>query len=61
MLETTDKKVQMLDFEKSIYEMEEKIEELKQINMDTNMNSDTQIQDLEKRAEEYKKTHTETK
>ncbi len=55
MMETLEKKVLILDFEKPIYEMQKKIKELKQINMNTNMNSDTQIEDLEKRAEEYKK------
>lgn len=55
MLETTDKAVQMLDFEKPIYDLQEKIEELKQINMNTNINSEVEIEELEKRAEEYKK------
>ncbi len=54
MLET-DKKVQILDFEKPIYIMQEKIEELKKISMDTNMNYNSEIETLEKQTEEYKK------
>ena len=48
-------KVQMLDFEKPIYIMQEKIEELKKISMDTNMNYNSEIETLEKQTEEYKK------
>ena len=54
MLET-DKKVQILDFEKPIYIMQEKIEDLKKISMDTNMNYNSEIETLEKQTEEYKK------
>ena len=54
MLET-DKKVQILDFEKPIYIMQEKIEELKKISMDTNMNYNSEIETLEKQTEEYTK------
>ena len=45
----------ILEFEKSIYKMQEKIEELKKISMDTNMNYDKEIETLEKQTEEYKK------
>ena len=47
--------MQILDFEKPIYTMQEKIEELKKISMDTNMNYDKEIDTLEKQTEEYKK------
>ncbi len=47
--------MQILEFEKSIYKMQEKIEELKKISMDTNMNYDKEIETLEKQTEEYKK------
>lgn len=47
--------MQILDFEKPIYTMQEKIEELKKISMDTNMNYDKEIETLEKQTEEYKK------
>lgn len=55
MTELQDKKVQVLDFEKPIYVMQEKIEELKKISMDTNMNYGSEIETLEKQTEEYKK------
>ncbi len=55
MLETDNKKIQILDFEKPIYIMQEKIEELKKISMDTNMNYNSEIETLEKQTEEYKK------
>ena len=55
MIETVDKKVQVLDFEKPIYVMQEKIEELKKISMDTNMNYSSEIETLEKQTLEYKK------
>ena len=55
-MENSDKKIQMLDFEKPIYEIQEKIEELKQkTGMDNNMNNNIQIENLEKTALEYKK------
>ena len=56
MTDNLDKKVQMLDFEKPIYEIQEKIEELKQkTSMDNNMNNNIQIENLERTALEYKK------
>ena len=55
MTELQDKKVQVLDFEKPIYVMQEKIEELKRISVDTNMNYGSEIETLEKQTEEYKK------
>lgn len=55
MIQTEDKKIQILDFEKPIYVMQEKIEELKKISMDTNMNYGSEIETLEKQTEEYKK------
>ncbi len=60
MPETENKKVQILDFEKPIYIMQEKIEELKKISMDTNMNYNSEIETLEKQTEEYKKELYET-
>ncbi len=48
-------KIQILDFEKPIYIMKEKIEELKKISMDTNMNYSSEIETLENQTEEYKK------
>lgn len=47
--------MQILEFEKPIYKMQEKIEELKKISMDTNMDYDKEIDTLEKQTEEYKK------
>ncbi len=55
MVDTIDKKLQILDFEKPIYVMQEKIEELKKVSMDTNMNYESEIQTLETQTEEYKK------
>ena len=57
MVETLDKdkKIQILDFEKPIYIMQEKIEELKKISVDTNMNYNSEIETLEKQTQEYKK------
>ncbi len=55
MTETTDKKVQLLEFEKPIYVMQQKIDELKRLSADTNMNYETEIQTFEKQTEEYKK------
>lgn len=54
-METLDKKIQILDFEKPIYVMQEKIEELKKISMDTNMDYNAEIETLEKQTQEYKK------
>lgn len=55
MPQVQDKKLQILEFEKPIYIMKEKIEELKKVSMDTNMNYNSEIETLEKQTEEYKK------
>ncbi len=47
--------MQILEFEQPIYKMQEKIEELKKISMDTNMDYGKEIDTLEKQTEEYKK------
>lgn len=47
--------MQILDFEAPIYKMQEKIEELKKISADTNMDYNTEIQKLEAQTSEYKK------
>ena len=60
MTETIDKKVQILDFEKPIYVMQTKIEELKKISMDTKMNYTEEIETLEKQTQEYKNELYET-
>ncbi len=43
-----------LDFEKSIYEIEDKIEELKTLSGDTGIDLQDQISTLTKQANEYK-------
>lgn len=47
--------MQILEFEKPIYKMEEKIEELKKLSVDTNMDYNDEIKKLENQTEEYKK------
>lgn len=47
--------MQILEFEKPIYKMQEKIEELKKISADTNMDYNEEIKKLENQTEEYKK------
>lgn len=47
--------MQILDFEKPIYKMQEKIEELKKISADTNMDYNDEIKKLETQTQEYKK------
>ncbi len=55
MINSQDKKIQILDFENPIYVMQEKIEELKKLSMDTNMNYDSEIETFVSQTEEYKK------
>ena len=50
-----DKKVQILDFEKPIYTIQDKIEELKQTSKDTHINYDDEIKKLEEQTKVYKK------
>ncbi len=47
--------MQILEFEKPIYTMQEKIEELKKLSADTNMDYNDEIQKLEQSTQEYKK------
>ncbi len=47
--------MQILEFEKPIYKMQEKIEELKKLSVDTNMDYNDEIKKLENQTEEYKK------
>ena len=47
--------MQILEFEKPIYTMQEKIEELKKISADTNMDYKDEIKKLEAQTQEYKK------
>ncbi|MBR1616849.1 acetyl-CoA carboxylase carboxyltransferase subunit alpha [bacterium] len=49
------RKVQVLDFEKSIYAIQDKIDELKQTSKETNIDYDGEIMKLEKQTETYKK------
>ena len=51
----SDKKVQILDFEKPIYKIQDKIEELKKTSLDTNINYDDEIKKLEEQTKVYKK------
>jgi acetyl-CoA carboxylase carboxyl transferase subunit alpha len=44
-----------LEFEKPIYQIEDKIEELKQLSADTGINLDDQVNILTEQALEYKK------
>lgn len=50
-----DKKIQILDFEKPIYDMQNKIEELKKASSDTQINCDNGIESLEEQTQMYKK------
>ena len=45
-----NKKVQILDFEKPIYTIQDKIEELKQTSKDTHINYDDEIKKLEEQT-----------
>lgn len=47
--------MQILEFEKPIYKMQEKIEELKKLSADTNMDYNEEIKKLENQTQEYKK------
>lgn len=55
MAKEVQKKLHILDFEKPIYIMQDKIEELKNISQETNMDYKKEIETLEKQTEEYKK------
>ncbi len=50
-----NKKVQILEFEKPIYKIQNKIEELKKTSADTNINYDSEIKKLEEQTKIYKK------
>ena len=50
-----NKRVQILEFEKPIYTIQDKIEELKQTSKDTNINYDDEIKKLEEQTKVYKK------
>ncbi len=50
-----NKKVQILEFEKPIYAIQDKIEELKKTSVDTNINYDSEIKKLEEQTKIYKK------
>ena len=52
---TTNRKVQVLDFEQSIYKIQDKIEELKKTSADTHINYDSEINKLEEQTKLYKK------
>ena len=45
----------LLDFEKPIMEIQEKIEELKKISMESGMDLNKEIETFEQQAEDYKK------
>ena len=49
------KKIQILDFEKPIYTMQDKIEELKNLGNETNIDYKKEIETLEMQTQEYKK------
>lgn len=53
--EAKKKKIQILDFERPIYVMQDKIEELKNVSKETNMDYKKEIETLENQTEEYKK------
>ena len=48
MAETTERNIQILDFEKPIYEIQEKIDDLRRHGMESNMNYDAQIASFER-------------
>ena len=50
-----DKRVQILEFEKPIYTIQDKIEELKQTSKETHINYDDEIKKLEEQTKVYKK------
>ncbi len=50
-----EKQVQILDFEKPIYKIQDKIEELKKTSIDTNINYSEEIKKLEEQTKVYKK------
>lgn len=50
-----NKKIQILEFEKPIYTMQDKIEELKKTSADTNINYDSEIEKLEEQTKIYRK------
>ena len=50
-----DKKIQVLDFEKPIYKIQDKIEELKETSKITNIDCNSEIEKLEKQTKNYKK------
>ncbi len=50
-----NKRVQVLDFEQSIYKIQDKIEELRKTSIDTNINYDSEIKKLEEQTKSYKK------
>ncbi len=50
-----DKKFTPLEFEKSIYQIEDKIEELKNLSSETGISLDDQIKVLTEQADEFKK------
>jgi acetyl-CoA carboxylase carboxyl transferase subunit alpha len=52
---TEHKSIQVLEFEKSIYKIQDKIDELKQTSADTNINYDSEIIKLEEQTKQYKK------
>ena len=45
----------ILDFEKPIMEIQEKIEELKKISLESGMDLDKEIETFEQQAEDYRK------
>lgn len=55
MAETTERNIQILDFEKPIYEIQEKIDDLRRHGMESNMNYDAQIASFESKINEDKK------
>ncbi len=52
---TDNRRVQVLDFEQSIYKIQNKIEELKKTSIDTNIDYDSEIKKLEEQTKSYKK------
>ncbi len=53
---SNDKKVQVLDFEKPIYAIQDKIDELRQTSIDTHINYDSEIKKLEEQTQTYRKS-----
>ncbi len=51
----SDKKIQILEFEKPIYKIQDKIEELKKTSQDTNIDYNDEIKKLEEQTKVYKK------